>query len=337
MAPPNAARAAPAIAGNDPQDIDSFAAIDNQKNSEPHEKPQAFCILGIDPGLSGAIAFYFPSALDRVAAEDMPAAAGMVDSATLAARIRQLRPDLAVVERVASRPGQGVASTFKFGAAYGAILGILGALQIRTVLVTPTTWKRHFGLDSDKEKSRALALRTFAKSPGTFCPEERRRARRSRLAGSIRRDNQPPQSIPICGRRWAREGFAMTKTFEITNPKILRKNSLIGSFDLEMPSRLIVRGAMLFEKDGKRWVNSPSKEWTKQDGTKGHFPLFEFASREISDKFQNLVRPLAEKALLGDPETSRRREAIPEPRSGQERTRGHWSGPNSGPNDDLPF
>lgn len=134
----------------------------------------------------------------------------------------------------------------------------------------------------------------------------------------------------------------MTK-FSITNAKLLQRGTLIGSFDLEMPSGLIVRGAMLFEKDSKRWVNFPSKEWTKNDGTKGYFPLLEFASREISDKFQALVRPLAEKALLGEPETSRRREVVPAPRSNettaskQARQRGHWSGPNDGPSDDLPF
>jgi hypothetical protein len=41
------------------------------------------CILGIDPGISGAIAFFFPVAPDRVAAEDMPVVAGEVDCATL--------------------------------------------------------------------------------------------------------------------------------------------------------------------------------------------------------------------------------------------------------------
>ena len=98
----------------------------------------------------------------------MPTAAGTVDCATLAARIRQMAPDLAIVERVASMPGQGVSSTFKFGAAYGCLLGVLGALQIRTILVAPAVWKKHFRLDADKEKSRALALRTFAKSPEHF-------------------------------------------------------------------------------------------------------------------------------------------------------------------------
>jgi hypothetical protein len=128
----------------------------------------ARCVLGCDPGLSGAIAYYFPEAPDRVSVIDMPTVAGAVDCATLAARIRQMSPDLAIVERVASRPGQGVSSVFKFGTSYGAVLGVLATLEIRTILVTPQTWKKHFRLDSDKEKSRALALRTFAKTPEHF-------------------------------------------------------------------------------------------------------------------------------------------------------------------------
>jgi hypothetical protein len=60
------------------------------------------CILGVDPGISGAIAFCFPSGPDRVAADGMPIAAGEVDCATLAARIRQMARDLAIGERVTS-------------------------------------------------------------------------------------------------------------------------------------------------------------------------------------------------------------------------------------------
>jgi crossover junction endodeoxyribonuclease RuvC len=128
----------------------------------------ASCIIWIDPGLSSAVAFYFPEAPDRIIAEDMPVAAGMVDCPTLAARIRQMAPSLAIVERVASMPKKGVSSTFKFGTAYGAVLGVLAPLEIRTALVTPQVWKKHFRLDSDKEKGRALALRTFAKTPECF-------------------------------------------------------------------------------------------------------------------------------------------------------------------------
>jgi hypothetical protein len=54
---------------------------------------------------------------------------------------------------------------------------------------------------------------------------------------------------------------------------------------------------MLFEKDGRRWVNFPSKEWTNAEGAKQYFPLLEFASKEIKNRFQNQVVPLAEEAL----------------------------------------
>ena len=55
---------------------------------------------------------------------------------------------------------------------------------------------------------------------------------------------------------------------------------------------------MLHEKNGKRWINFPSKEWTKQGGAKAYSPLIEFASPEVRDRFQGAVLPLAESALL---------------------------------------
>jgi hypothetical protein len=116
------------------------------------------CILAVDPGLSGALAFYFPT-VDAITAEDMPVAAGNVDAATITARIAQMKPDIAIVELVASRPGQGVASVFKFGCGFGMVRGVIAASGVPLHLVTPGKWKRHFGLDADKEKARALALR----------------------------------------------------------------------------------------------------------------------------------------------------------------------------------
>ena len=70
------------------------------------------------------------------------------------------------------------------------------------------------------------------------------------------------------GARWAKspeKGLAMS-AFRIINFRRIPKNSLRGVFDLQMTSGLIVRGAMLFEKNGKRWVGFPSKEWVKHDG-----------------------------------------------------------------------
>ena len=168
------ARAAPTSAGGSPHIDEQLGGKLDIQNSVNRARLQqysvaksirttAICVLGVDAGISGAIAFHF--APNRVAAEDMAAVAGEVDCATPAARIRQMAQDLAIVECVASMPGQGVSSTFKFGGAYGAVLGVLTALQIPTHLVSPTVWKRHFRLDRDKEKSRALALRSFAKTP----------------------------------------------------------------------------------------------------------------------------------------------------------------------------
>ena len=158
---------APAVVTQDSPDRTKLnVAIPIEPSSAKQEK--LLCILGVDPGLSGGLAFFWPCAPDRVTAEDMPVVAGQVDCATLAERIAQMAPDLAVVEVVSAMPGQGVSSTFKFGASYGAVVAILAALKVRTVLVTPTKRKRHFSLSSDKEQSRSLALRTFAKTPEHF-------------------------------------------------------------------------------------------------------------------------------------------------------------------------
>lgn len=119
------------------------------------------CIAAFDPGLHGAVAFYFPNHPERVSVEDMPVAGGDIDCVTLAGRIRQMKPDLAIVELVHAMPKQGVSSTFKFGSGFGALRGVLAALEVPTHFVPPTAWKKHFRLGSDKEQARALALRLF--------------------------------------------------------------------------------------------------------------------------------------------------------------------------------
>ncbi len=125
---------------------------------------QPFCILGIDPGISGAIAFYFPDRPDLIGCDDMPEADGEVDAVSLGQRIRQMAPDLAVIERVHAMPKQGVSSTFNFGAAYGTAQGVVLALGVPLLRVTPGAWKKHFRLSSDKEQARAMAIRLWPTS-----------------------------------------------------------------------------------------------------------------------------------------------------------------------------
>jgi hypothetical protein len=96
-----------------------------------------------------------------------------------------MAPAFAVVERVASMPKQGVASTFNFGASYGAVRSVLAALLIPTHLIAPAVWKKHFRLDSDKEKARALALRLLAASQPAPRMRNRRPARSARAGRGI--------------------------------------------------------------------------------------------------------------------------------------------------------
>jgi hypothetical protein len=56
-------------------------------------------------------------------------------------------------------------------------------------------------------------------------------------------------------------------TFVVTNAKLINKNSLIGRFDLEMPSGMVIRDMLLLESGGRRWCNFPSEKYEKSDGS----------------------------------------------------------------------
>jgi hypothetical protein len=120
------------------------------------------CIVAFDVGsASGAHAFLFVANPEIIAAEDTPCVAGQVDPASLVARLEQMRPDVAIIERVGAMPKQGVSSTFKFGVAFGMLQGVVAALKIPVHFVAPSVWKSHYRLGSDKEKARALALQLW--------------------------------------------------------------------------------------------------------------------------------------------------------------------------------
>jgi DNA-binding cell septation regulator SpoVG len=118
-------------------------------------------------------------------------------------------------------------------------------------------------------------------------------------------------------------------TFIIDNPKLINRGSLLGSFDITLPSGLIIHDCKLFEKGASRWIGLPSREYIKNDGTKSYFPLVEFRDREVSDRFRDACMPHVIEAF-------KTLEPAPEP-SKQESTRGHWSGPADGPSDIIEF
>ena len=116
------------------------------------------CIMGIDPGVSGAVAFYFLDYPNRISVYDAPSVGKEINAPAFAQLIKQYSPTICYIESVNAMPKQGVVSSFNFGQAYGCVRGVVAAVGVPTVLVSPRKWKAFFALDSDKEKSRRLAI-----------------------------------------------------------------------------------------------------------------------------------------------------------------------------------
>jgi crossover junction endodeoxyribonuclease RuvC len=115
-------------------------------------------ILGIDPGITGGLALLHGA---DIAVWEIPVLDGEVDPHAVARIVRDAAPDMAVIERASSRPGQGVASVFRYGRAYGTLLAVLALEEVRHELVTAHSWKKAYRLGSNKEEARALAVRTW--------------------------------------------------------------------------------------------------------------------------------------------------------------------------------
>lgn len=120
-------------------------------------------ILSIDPGsVSGAWGYHRTapgpgvSIILEADCDDIPPVGKSLDVLNLLAVIDRLKPDVAVVERAVAF-SQGVTSAFNYGAAFGAIVGILQARGVPVELIYPSVWKGRMGLDAEGETSREKA------------------------------------------------------------------------------------------------------------------------------------------------------------------------------------
>ena len=127
-------------------------------------------IIGIDPGLSGAIAILEQKKVKDI--YDMPVMPeGKKNKRQLnSAQLVKLLKDnfdkkeeiSVVVEQVNAMPGQGVTSMFNFGQTFGAIKGVCAALGLPIFFVRPAKWKKHFELiNSSKDASRTKAIEMY--------------------------------------------------------------------------------------------------------------------------------------------------------------------------------
>ena len=127
-------------------------------------------IIGIDPGLSGAIAVLENNKVLNIF--DIPVMSEgkknkrQLNSALLVnllkENINKEKEVAVVVEQVNAMPGQGVTSMFNFGQTFGALKGICAALELPIFFVRPSKWKKHFELiNSSKDASRTKAIELF--------------------------------------------------------------------------------------------------------------------------------------------------------------------------------
>jgi crossover junction endodeoxyribonuclease RuvC len=114
-------------------------------------------VIGIDPGISGAVAAVDAATGGLVWVEDMPALDKHVNAAALADLLEGEVIVAAAVEAVHAMPKQGVSSSFNFGRSYGVVLGVLAALNTPVVHLRPAQWKKALGLSADKSASRRMA------------------------------------------------------------------------------------------------------------------------------------------------------------------------------------
>ena len=127
-------------------------------------------IIGIDPGINGAISIIENKKIlevyDTPTMIDGKKNKRQINSAQVTnifkERLNNDKDVIVVVEQVNAMPGQGVTSMFNFGQSFGVIKGICAALSLPIHFVRPTKWKKHFNLiKTNKDASRTKVIEVY--------------------------------------------------------------------------------------------------------------------------------------------------------------------------------
>jgi crossover junction endodeoxyribonuclease RuvC len=127
--------------------------------------------IGIDPGLSGAIA-RLDGVTSELRVEDVPTFELVrngkkkreIDVHSLARILDDMAKEPGtriIIEGVGAMPGQGVSSVFAFGKAFGILIGVSASTFCPIDFVSPAKWKRYMGVTASKDGSRAKASMMF--------------------------------------------------------------------------------------------------------------------------------------------------------------------------------
>ena len=86
----------------------------------------------------------------------------------------------------------------------------------------------------------------------------------------------------------------------ISDWKPREKGTLRGDFTVTLPSGWIFKYVMLHEQGNSRWIQFPSKEWTKPDGTRAFIPFVGFIDPSVREKFRNAVLAALDASLASE-------------------------------------
>lgn len=133
-------------------------------------------ILGIDPGAEGAIAFLRSQCGSLIDVRDMPTIDVKIGKTlrprlnphSLVELLKELRPEMCVIESVGGITGQSASAAFAFGHTCGSTFGVLVGLGFPVCLLPPQRWKKAFGLKKDKGSSRMMAMELFPEHAAKF-------------------------------------------------------------------------------------------------------------------------------------------------------------------------
>ena len=133
---------------------------------------QAAKFLGIDPGLTGALACYdgLKMTVYPVLSEKAKGRGRVVLWDEFCFMVQPVVDGAKVcyIEQVSTRPGEGRVSAFKFGYVSGGLRGLVAYAGVPVAMVTPQKWKKFFELPADKEAAVDHASSLFPEIAHTF-------------------------------------------------------------------------------------------------------------------------------------------------------------------------
>lgn len=133
-------------------------------------------ILGIDPGLDGAVAILKKTGelveiYDMPTLEDGAKGRRAVNPALFASIIYSSHATAAFCELIGPRPTDGTTGAFGFGRSRGIIEGCLAAIGIPLVMIAPPVWKRAANIapgKENKDSARSVAISRWPSHAALF-------------------------------------------------------------------------------------------------------------------------------------------------------------------------